>query len=95
MSLIGVNGRRGFVTAMEDEQIQEQISQYRMTAQSMGEAAREAMTRGDIGLARTIARQAAQHARIVVQLETGQKQFEPEKSRSDTTAKRTGEVWQT
>ena len=83
------------MTVMEDEQIQQQISQYRMTAQSMGDAAREAMTRGDIGLARTIARQAAQHARIVVQLETGQKQIEPEESRSETAVKRTGEVLQT
>jgi phage shock protein A len=80
---------------MEDEQIQEQISQYRMTAQSMGEAAREAVTRGDIGLARTIARQAAQHARIVVQLETGQKQFEPEESHGGPPIERAGEVWQT
>ena len=43
----------------------------------MGEAARDAMRRGDIGQARTAARQAAQHARIVVQLETGQKQIAP------------------
>jgi phage shock protein A len=60
-----------------DEQLLEQINQYRMTAQTMGDAARDAMSRGDIGLARTAARQAAQHARIVVQLETGVKQMGP------------------
>jgi phage shock protein A len=63
-----------------DEQILEQINQYRTTAQTMGEAARDAMSRGDIGLARTAARQAAQHARIVVQLETGEKQTGPRES---------------
>jgi phage shock protein A len=67
-----------------DEQLLEQINQYRLTAQSMGDAAREAMSRGDIGLARTAARQAAQHARIVVQLETGVKQTgPPERDRVD------------
>ncbi|HEY0404757.1 MAG TPA: hypothetical protein VGC89_03465 [Pyrinomonadaceae bacterium] len=60
-----------------DEQLLEQINQYRLTAQEMGDAAREAMSRGDIGMARTAARQAAQHARIVVQLETGEKQVGP------------------
>jgi phage shock protein A len=63
-----------------DEQLQKQISRYRMTAQTMGDTALEAMTRGDEGLARTAARQAAQHARIVVQLETGEKQTGPEES---------------
>lgn len=53
---------------------------YRRSAQSMGEAARDALMRGDIGQARAAARQAAQHARIVVQLETGVKQVEPEES---------------
>ncbi|HEX8491434.1 MAG TPA: hypothetical protein VF658_01205 [Pyrinomonadaceae bacterium] len=63
-----------------DEQLLEQINRYRMTAQTMGDAARDAMSRGDIGLARTAARQAAQHARIVVQLETGEKQTGPRES---------------
>lgn len=63
-----------------DEELLKQINEYRLTAQTMGDAAREAMSRGDIGLARTAARQAAQHARIVVQLETGEKQFEPDAS---------------
>ncbi|MDX6696504.1 MAG: hypothetical protein QOF02_4107 [Blastocatellia bacterium] len=63
-----------------DEGLLEQIKQYRLTAQSMGDAAREAMSRGDIGQARTAARQAAQHARIVVQLETGEKQVGPRES---------------
>jgi hypothetical protein len=35
------------------------------------------MLRGDIGLARTNARQAAQWARLVIQLETGEKQTAP------------------
>ncbi|HEV7844542.1 MAG TPA: hypothetical protein VGO69_12690 [Pyrinomonadaceae bacterium] len=60
-----------------DEQLLEQIIRYRRSAQSMGDAARSAMLRGDIGQARAAARQAAQHARIVVQLETGKKQSEP------------------
>lgn len=64
-----------------DEQLLQQIMRYRRSAQSMGEAARDAFIRGDIGQARTAARQAAQHARIVVQLETGQKQVAPVESR--------------
>lgn len=65
-----------------DEQLLEQINRYRLTAQTMGDAALDAMSRGDIGLARTAARQAAQHARIVVQLETGEKQIAPRESRA-------------
>ncbi|MBC7909592.1 MAG: hypothetical protein H7Y30_03770 [Pyrinomonadaceae bacterium] len=48
----------------------------------MGDAALEAMQRGDIGLARTAARQAAQWARVVIQLESGEKQIEPEDKQS-------------
>jgi hypothetical protein len=61
-----------------DEQVKTQIAQYRTTALTMGDAALEAMSRGDIGLARTAARQAAQWARVVMQLETGQRLIEPE-----------------
>jgi hypothetical protein len=61
-----------------DEQIQEQINQLRTTARSMGDAAIEAIGRGDAGLARTAARQAAQYARVLIQLETGEKIVEPE-----------------
>ena len=61
-----------------NEQTQTQIAQYRTTAQEMGDAALDAMSRGDVGLARTAARQAAQWARIVIQLETGEKLIEPE-----------------
>jgi phage shock protein A len=61
-----------------DENTLRRIDQYRETAQSLGEAAREAMQRGDIGWARTAARQAAQFARVVIQLETGEKLVEPE-----------------
>jgi hypothetical protein len=61
---------------MMDEELANQITRYLRTAQSMGDAALDAVGRGDIGQARTAARQAAQHARIAVQLETGQKQVE-------------------
>ncbi|MBV9211019.1 MAG: hypothetical protein JOZ52_10340 [Acidobacteria bacterium] len=61
-----------------DEQTQTQITQYRTTAETMGDAALEAMSRGDVGLARTAARQAAQWARVVMQLETGERLIEPE-----------------
>jgi phage shock protein A len=60
-----------------DEDIQGQIARYRTSAQALGDAALEAMQRGDIGLARTSARQAAQYARAAMQLETGEKQVEP------------------
>ena len=61
-----------------DENVQRQIDEYRETAQSFGDTALEAAQRGDIGWARTAARQAAQYARVVMQLETGEKQVEPE-----------------
>ncbi len=67
-----------------DEHLLEQIVRYRRSAQSMGDAARDAMRRGDIGQTRTAARLAAQHARIVVQLETGVKQIAPDDFRSET-----------
>ena len=51
--------------------------QHRRTAAEAGDAARVAIESGDIGLARTAARQAAQWARVVMQLETGEKQSEP------------------
>jgi hypothetical protein len=35
------------------------------------------MNRGDVGLARTASRQAAQYARIAMQLESGEKQVAP------------------
>ncbi len=58
---------------MLNEEIKEQIDQFRMTAETMGDAALEAMSRGDAGLARTAARQAAQYARLIIQLEAGEK----------------------
>ncbi|HKQ50957.1 MAG TPA: hypothetical protein VJT74_01220 [Pyrinomonadaceae bacterium] len=61
-----------------DEDLLEQINSYRASAQSFGDAALDAMTRGDIGLARGHARQAAQYARIVQQLESGEKQVAPQ-----------------
>ena len=60
-----------------DEYTLEQINHYRANAQSFGDAALEAVMRGDIGLARTASRQAAQYARIAQQLETGEKQLAP------------------
>ncbi|HEY0376179.1 MAG TPA: hypothetical protein VGC87_04410 [Pyrinomonadaceae bacterium] len=60
-----------------DEHVLEQISSYRASAQSFGDQALDAMTRGDVGLARTASRQAAQYARIVQQLESGEKQVAP------------------
>ena len=60
-----------------DEYELKQIERYRATAQAFGDAALDAMSRGDIGLARTASRQAAQHARIVMQLESGEKQVAP------------------
>ena len=61
-----------------DEYELAQINHYRTTAQSFGDAALKAMRRGDIGLARTASRQAAQYARIVMQLESGEKQVAPQ-----------------
>ena len=67
-----------------DDHIREQINQYRVTAQSMGDQALDAMSRGDIGLARTAARQAAQYARVVMQLETGERIVEPEDMKTES-----------
>jgi phage shock protein A len=44
-----------------------------MTAETMGDTALAAISKGDAGLARTAARQAAQYARLAVQLETGER----------------------
>jgi len=71
---------------MTDEQLAGQITQYRETARGMGETALEAMRRGDVGLARTAARQAAQWARVVMQLESGEKQSEPEDDAAQATS---------
>ena len=67
-----------------DEHILEQINSYRASAQSFGDVALDAMTRGDIGLARTASRQAAQYARIVQQLESGEKQVAPRDEPEET-----------
>ncbi len=63
-----------------DDGISNQIGEYRTTAQVLGDAALEAVRRGDAGAARAAARQSAQYARLVVQLETGEKQFEPKEN---------------
>lgn len=60
-----------------DEYMLEQINHYRANAQSFGDTALDAMSRGDVGLARSASRQAAQYARIVLQLESGEKQVAP------------------
>lgn len=59
----------------------EQIEMYRATAREMGDTALKAINNGDVGLARQAARQAAQYARVVVQLETGERWVEPEDER--------------
>jgi HEPN domain-containing protein len=69
---------------MTDEDLQRQIEEHRERARSFGDAALEAVERGDIGWARTAARQAAQYARMVIQLETGEKQTEPESQAEQT-----------
>lgn len=61
-----------------NEHLESLIMRHRQTAEAAGDAAIEAIGRGDIGLARTAARQAAQYARVVMQLETGEKQLAPE-----------------
>jgi hypothetical protein len=66
-----------------DEVIESQIAQYRLTAQAMGDAALEAIDRGDVGLARTTARQAAQGARVALQLETGERDVEGSEFQND------------
>jgi phage shock protein A len=63
---------------MIDEEVRRQINQFRMTAETMGDAALAAMSRGDAGLARAAARQAAQYARLIIQLEAVEKQSETE-----------------
>lgn len=72
---------------MIDEHLEREINTHRATARAMGEAALEAIVQGDAGMARTAARQAAQWARVVMQLESGEKQTaheEPESSLSAT-----------
>ncbi|HEY0322054.1 MAG TPA: hypothetical protein VGC66_13930 [Pyrinomonadaceae bacterium] len=77
-----------------DEELQSLIAQHRQQAALAGDAARDAMMRGDIGLARTAARQAAQWARVVMQLETGEKQSEPHdvEAREQQTALTSGKM---
>lgn len=64
-----------------DEELLSLIREHRRTAETAGDRAIEAIMRGDIGLARSHARQAAQWARVVLQLETGEKQLAPEEAR--------------
>jgi phage shock protein A len=76
---------------MMNEEIEKQIVEFRQTAATMGETALEAVSRGDAGLARTAARQAAQYARVVIQLETGERQVEPEEAMSRRSAARSSD----
>ena len=62
---------------MFDEQIQGWIRDYREAADSWGQTAVEAMMQGDPGSSRMAARQAAKYARMALQLENGEKWFEP------------------
>ena len=73
--LINVSGLARLKLKMNEE-LQSLITRHRQTAEAAGDLARDAMIRGDIGLARTAARQAAQWARVVMQLETGEQQYE-------------------
>ena len=72
---------------MMGEELQSMIAEHRRTAEAAGQVALEAMSRGDIGMARTAARQAAQWARVVMQLETAGK--EPGPQDADASAKPT------
>ena len=75
------------------EEIQRMIEEHRRMAEAGGDAARNAIENGDIGLARQAARQAAQWARVVIQLETGEKQSAPvEVEEPQTTAHGSGEM---
>ena len=65
-----------------DEMTRKQIEQVRTVAEQMGHAALEAIGRGDIGMARNRARQAAQYARVAIELETGERLDEPEAEES-------------
>jgi hypothetical protein len=76
--LVSFDETFGLMNMTQDEDVLKEIARYRTSAQALGDAALEAMQRGDIGLARTSARQAAQHARVALQLETGEKLVEPE-----------------
>lgn len=62
---------------MVNEQESDPIEQYLAGARACGEAALEAIRQGDAGMARMAARQAAQQARIALQLLTGEKQVAP------------------
>jgi hypothetical protein len=77
---------------MMNEELQSLIAEHREQAAQAGDAARDAMLRGDIGLARTAARQAAQWARIVIQLETGEKQSAPDTGALQTDALDSGKI---
>jgi hypothetical protein len=79
---------------MMDEQLQSLIDEHRRTAEAAGQAALAAMGRGDIGLARQAARQAAQWARVVMQLETGERQSGPpdEAEASETPGRDSGKM---
>lgn len=77
-----------------NEELQSLIAEHRRTAEEAGLLAREAAERGDIGMARTAARQAAQWARVVMQLETGEKQSAPldEAEAAETAAPDSGKI---
>ncbi len=54
---------------MANEHVRDLTDQYRASAESKGDAALEAIRSGDIGRARAAAREAAQCAWMVIQLE--------------------------
>lgn len=73
---------------MVDEQVQGWIQEYKDAALSWGQTAVEAMMQGDMGHSRTAARQAAKYARMALQLESGEKWFEPALDQSGATGER-------
>ena len=55
------------------------INGYRTAAESWGATAARLLVEGDEGAARTAARQAAKYARVAMQLENGERWFEPQR----------------
>ncbi len=60
-----------------DTQTALDINAYRTAAETWGATAARALVEGDEGAARTAARQAAKYARVAMQLENGERWFEP------------------
>jgi hypothetical protein len=57
-----------------DDLVTQWIEEYRSSAEKWGAAAASAAQEGDLGTARTASRQAAKYARMVLELETNQRE---------------------